>query len=145
LKNWPTAEELERQRSAAADRALEERLRRKRDTRRALGDGDTCSLSLWVWRIGNSILVGVPGEAYSVLQKELRRRYRDMPVVCVNLVNGRVGGYLPPQDLYERDIYQVWRTPFARGSLEIVIDALSEAIAQIMTGNSEPQVCVTAP
>jgi hypothetical protein len=144
LKDWPTAEELERQRSAATDRALEERLRRKRDTRLALGDGDTCLLSLWIWRFGNAVLVGVPEEAYSVLQTELRRRYRDLPVVCVNLVNGRVGGYLPPQDLYELDIYQVWRTPFARGSLEIIIAALAESIEQIMDGKSELQVCDSA-
>jgi hypothetical protein len=145
IKKWPTAAELERQRSAAMDRALEERLRRQRDTRRDLGDGDTCALSLWVWRFGNAVLVGVPDEAYSVLQRELRQRYRQMPVVCVNLVNDRIGGYLPPRDLYDLDIYQVWRTPFARGSLEIVIGALSKAIEEIMAANSDQQPCVIAP
>jgi hypothetical protein len=143
LKNWPTAAELERQRSAAKDRTDEERLRRKRDTRLALGDGDTCSLSLWIWRVGNSLLVGVPEEAYSLLQKELRQRYSNTAIACMNLVNDRVGGYLPPQDLYGLDIYQVWRTPFARGSLEIVIEALSKEIARITNNDVQPQLCVT--
>jgi hypothetical protein len=133
LKDWPSAEELERQRSAATDRALQERLRRQRDTRRSLGDGATYSISLWVWRVGGAVFVGVPGEPYSILQRELRQRFRQIPVVCANLVNSAVSSYLPPQDLYEQDIYQVWRTPFARGSLEIVIDVLSRAIEQIMT------------
>ncbi len=145
LKDWPSAEELERQRSAAMDRALEERLRRKRDTRLALGNGDTCSVALWIWRVGNSLLVGVPEEAYSLLQKELRRRYSHTAIVCMNLVNDRVGGYLPPRELYGLDIYQVWRSPFARGSLEIVIEALAKEIERITAENVLPQVSATTP
>ncbi len=143
LKEWPTAEELERQRSATTDRAMQERLRRKRDTRLALGDGNSCSLSLWVWRIGNAVLVGFPEEAYSVLQQELRAHFPNLAVVCANLVNNQVGGYLPPKELYDCDVYQVWRTPFARGSLEIVIGVLSEAVEQVMASNSKTQTCVT--
>jgi hypothetical protein len=137
VKDWPTAEKLERQRAACTDRALQERLRRKRDTRIALGDGATCSLPLWVWRLGDSIILGVPEEAYSKLQIELRRQFPDLYVACVNLVNNRIGGYLPSEELYDLDIYQVWRTPFARGSLEIVIAALAEAIGEMMAGRNE--------
>jgi hypothetical protein len=137
VKDWPTAEKLERQRAACTDRALQERLRRKRDTRIALGDGATCSLPLWVWRLGDSIILGVPEEAYSKLQIELRRQFPDLYVACVNLVNNRIGGYLPSEELYDLDIYQVWRTPFARGSLEIVIAALAEAIGEMMASRNE--------
>jgi hypothetical protein len=140
VKDWPSADELERQRLATTDRALQERLRRQRDTRLSLGDGDTYSISLWVWRIGSAVVVGVPGEPYSLLQRELRQRFRQMPVVCANLVNSAVSSYLPPQELYEQDIYQVWRTPFARGSLEIAIDALSGAIEQIMADGTTKAV-----
>jgi len=131
LKDWPTAAELERQRAAATDRVLQERLRRRRDTRLALGDADACSLSLWVWRIGDAILAAVPEEAYSVLQKDLRQRFPEIAIACLNLVNNQIGGYLPPQELYDLDIYQVGRTPFARGSLEIILAALAESIEQI--------------
>jgi hypothetical protein len=144
IKNWPTVAELEKQLSATAEREVQERLRRQQDTRRALGDGETFTHSLWIWRIGNAVLVGVPEEPYSVLQMELRQRFCSIPIICVNLVNNRVGGYLPPQDLYELDIYQVWRTPFARGSLEIVISALASGIEQIITGESKPQSFSTA-
>ena len=141
IKNWPTAADLARQLSATTDRAVQSRLRRQRDTRRALGDGETFTHSLWIWRIGNAVLVGVPEEAYSALQMKLRQRFRNIPIICVNLVNNRVGGYLPPRDLYEIDIYQVWRTPFARGSLEIVISALSAGIEQIIARESKPHDC----
>ena len=53
LKNWPSAEELEQQRLACEDRALEERLRRKRDIRRGIGDGSViqpADLRLANWR-----------------------------------------------------------------------------------------------
>jgi hypothetical protein len=137
IKDWPSAAVLEHQRAACTDRAQQERLRRKRDTRIALGDGATCFLPLCVWRIGDAFLVGVPEEAYSKLQVELRRLFPAVHVACVNLVNNRIGGYLPPEELYDEDVYQVWRTPFARGSLEIVIGALATAIREI-TGDELP-------
>lgn len=128
VKNWPSAESLEQQRSVATDRSLEERLRRKRDIRRSLGDGSTFSLPIYIWRVGDAMLVGSCCEAYSWLQKNLRDRFPDHIIVCMNLVNGSLG-YLPPAELYDTDVYQVWQTPFDRGALERVLDAMSEAIS----------------
>jgi hypothetical protein len=130
LKGWPTADELEQQRIACDDRALEERLRRKRDIRRTLGDGQTFSVPIYAWRLGEAVLVGCCCEAYSELQTELRRRFPQRTVVCMNLINGTLG-YLPPADLYDTDIYQVWQTPFERGGLERVIDTMAEAIEEL--------------
>tara|TARA_R110002111_G_scaffold261984_1_gene336613 strand:- start:91852 stop:93249 length:1398 start_codon:yes stop_codon:yes gene_type:complete len=131
LKDWPTAEELEQQRQACTDRALEERLRRRRNIRRGIGDGATLDLPIWVWRMGDTILVGSPSEAYSILQRELRRRFPDRTIVCLNLINGTTG-YLTPAELYDLDLYQVWQTPFERGSLEILIEGMADAIQQII-------------
>ncbi len=127
LKDLPSADELERQRVACTDRALEERLRRKRDIRRALGDGKTFAMPFWVWRIGDAILAGSMTEAYSWMQQHLRERFPDRPIVYLNLVNGSIG-YLPPAELYAADLYQVWQTPFARGSLETLANAFESAI-----------------
>ncbi|MCH9654462.1 MAG: alkaline ceramidase [Planctomycetes bacterium] len=130
LKDWPSAEELELQRQACTDRALEERLRRRRNIRRGIGDGETLAVPIWVWRMGETILVGSPTEAYSILQKELRRRFPERTIVCLNLINGTTG-YLAPAELYDLDLYQVWQTPFERGGLEIMIDGMADAIEQI--------------
>ena len=127
LKDWPTADELEQQRLACDDRAVEERLRRKRDIRRSLGDGSSFPLAVHAWRIGDAVLIGCAGEAYSQLQQKLRSRFPDLAVVCMNLVNGWVG-YLPPADLYDVDIYPVWQTPFKRGCLERITDTMTSAI-----------------
>jgi hypothetical protein len=132
LKDWPSADELEQERRACDDRALEERLRRKRDIRRSLGDGATAPLSVYAWRIGDAIFVGCAGESYSRLQQELRERFPDLTVICMNLINGSVG-YLPPADLYDADVYPVWQTPFDRGCMERIGDAMTGAIEALKT------------
>lgn len=131
LKNWPSAEELEQQRLACTDRALEERLRRKRDIRRSVGNGSTYSLAIYTWRIGNAILVGSCCEPYSILQRELRRRFPQDTILCMNLINGSIG-YLPPAELYDTEVYPVWQTPFNRGCLELTIEAMASAIDDIL-------------
>lgn len=131
LKEWPSAEELEQQRLACTDRALEERLRRKRDIRRSVGNGSTYSLAIYAWRLGDAILVGSCCEPYSILQQELRRRFQGRTILCMNLVNGSIG-YLPPADLYDTEVYPVWQTPFDRGCLEATIEVMTSAISDIL-------------
>jgi hypothetical protein len=63
-------------------------------------------------------LVGVPFEAYSILQRELRAQCPHLLVL--NLANGN-HGYLPSAPLYRGpSLYTVWQTPYAEGSLESV-------------------------
>ncbi|QDU60244.1 Neutral/alkaline non-lysosomal ceramidase [Planctomycetes bacterium Pan216] len=132
LKDWPSADELERQRLRCSDRAGEERLRRKRDIRRGLGEGMTYGLPIHVWRFGDAVLVGCCCEPFSVLQQELRERFPDRVVVVMNLINGSIG-YLPPATLYDHDHYAVWQTPFERGCLELTIEAMSQAIHHVIS------------
>jgi hypothetical protein len=132
LKNWPSAEELEKQRLACSDRAFEERLRRKRNIRLGVGDGASFELPIYAWRIGDAVLVGSCCEGYSVLQRELRRRFPVATILCMNLVNGSIG-YLPPAELYDAEVYAVWQTPFDRGSLERMLEAMTEAICEVLS------------
>jgi hypothetical protein len=125
LKAWPPAAELAAQFAACTDRALAERIRRKLRIRETLGDGATYGLPIWGWRIGEALLLGTMAEAYSSLQARLRTAFPDREVGWLNLVNGGVG-YLPPAALYDVDVYQVWQTPFDRGSLEQVEAAAVE-------------------
>jgi len=127
LKDWPSAAELEQERLDCTDRALEERLRRKRDIRRQLGDGETYALPITAWRMGDAVLVGCMAECYSQLQQQIRRHFPDRTIICMNLINGSIG-YSPPAELYDTDVYQVWQTPFDRGSLEAITKAMIETI-----------------
>ena len=140
LKEWPSAEELEQQRLACTDRAIEERLRRKRDIRRSVGNGSTYSLAIYAWRLGDAVLVGSCCEPYSILQRELRRRFPKQTILCMNLINGSIG-YLPPAELYDTEVYPVWQTPFDRGCLEATIEAMATAIRALMLGQN-PTNCI---
>ena len=131
LKPLPSVGEIEQQWRETTDPVLKERLWRKRGMRRVVGDGTTTHMPLWVWRLGDSTLVGQPLEAYSRLQIELRASFAPHAVAVMNIVNGSAG-YLAPAEMYERDIYQVWQAPYARGSLERLIAAATMAVEQIL-------------
>ena len=132
LKDWPTAEQLQAAHDASTDQFQRERLRRRKGIRLALGDGVTYPLKLSTWRIGDAIISGSLGEAYSIFQNELRSQFPDNAVACVNLINGSLG-YLPPADLYDHDIYPVWQTPFDRGCLERTITAAKQSIDDLLS------------
>lgn len=116
LKPMPSLSEIEQAYEAAGDRVTKERLWRQRSIRIGLGDGDTTQSRVWVWRVGDGLLIGQPNEAYSEFQLKLRS---ELPgaVAVINLVNGSAG-YLAPRGCYHQRIYQVWQSPFAAGSLE---------------------------
>jgi len=54
----------------------------------------------------------------------------------MNLVNGGVG-YLPPRELYGKDLYQEWQTPFAAGSLELLIQSAIQAGRELAVKNKQ--------
>ncbi len=70
-------------------------------------------------------------ESYSWIQQSLRAAFAESPIAWLNLVNGSIG-YLPPRDLYDEDVYQVWQTPFAAGSLEQLEQQTRQEIAALL-------------
>lgn len=127
LKPLESIDQIEAALRACTDRALQERLTRKRAVRRIVGDGSSSPQPLWLWRIGDAAIVAHPNEAYSHFQVELRRRFAPRPVVVLNITNG-YAGYLPPRDHYTRHQYSVWVTPFAAGSLEKLTEAAHDGL-----------------
>jgi hypothetical protein len=131
LKDWPTSQRIEAQIAECHDRAKRERLMRRLQTRRSLGDEETAKMPLWVWRVGDAVLVGQPNEAYSLWQREMRAAFPDHAIAVMNIVNGWYG-YLPPYDCYDKQMYSVWQTPFESGSLEILIYQSQNTIKEMM-------------
>lgn len=120
----PSVEEIRTQMADAPDGFAYERLVRQLRVRESVGDGPTSLEKIWSWKLGAGALVGVPFEAYSILQRELRAEFPHLLVL--NIANGHLG-YLPPAPLYRgRSLYTVWQTPYAEGSLEAVT-SLSKA------------------
>ena len=130
LKHLPSVMEIEEQLQNCSDRVLKERLWRQRSVRRLVGDGQNAHFGVWLWRLGDSILIGHPNEAYSSFQIDLRKMLAPYPVAVMNITNGSIG-YLPPQELFDYELYQVWQTPFASGGLELMTDKIFRT-AQIL-------------
>jgi hypothetical protein len=108
--------------------AAEERRARAGRLAEGYRTGTSAVHPVFVWRLGDAVIVAHPGEAYSQLQTELRQRHPDRAVAVLNLTNGPGFMYLPARDAYGRDRYQVWQTLAAEGTLEAVIDAADAAI-----------------
>lgn len=128
---WQGETEEEHAWAASGDLASLERLRRRRRVRLALGGGTTAPVSSWVWRVGDTFILGHPGEAYSILQTELRATYPNTPMVITNVTNGW-GGYLPPITVYSQNIYPVWQTPFAAGCLERLMSNYQDTLKEML-------------
>jgi hypothetical protein len=130
LKDMPSAAEIEASLRTCDDRVQAERLRRKLRVRRVVGEGKTAKVPLWAWRVGDGFFVGQPNEAYTLLQTGLRRAFPRSAITVLNLVNGSIG-YLARQELHGEDLYQVWQSPFGRGSLELVLSSATAALSEL--------------
>jgi hypothetical protein len=116
---------------ACKNRAFKERLWRQLNRQKAVGDGKSAQTPLWLWCLGDALLVGHANEAYSQFQQQLRAELFPSPVVTINIVNGYVA-YLPPRRLYGKNIYPVWQTPFAAGALELLTKTACERGRRMM-------------
>ncbi|WP_119079121.1 hypothetical protein [Chitinophaga alhagiae] len=132
LKDLPPLEEIERAWAACEDHVLKERLWRQRGIRKTVGDGAEAAMPLWVWRLGNSLLLGQPNETYSIFQQTLRESCAPFAVAVMNIVNG-YAGYLPPAESYNHHSYAVWQTPFKQGALEILTGTAQAISQRLMT------------
>lgn len=110
--------------TAAAERARRAALLRDDYVR-----GDKATHPFWVWQWGDAIFVAQPGEAYSWLQTELRRRHPGRAVFVLNCTNGPGFVYLPPAPVYARDVYQVGQSEVLAGGLERLTNAVDGVIA----------------
>jgi len=126
-------EEIEEKLQTCSDRVIAERLRRERETRLVVGNGQSARVPVCTWRVGHAFFVGHPNEAFSPFQTELRRKFAPYTIIAMNLVNGGEAGYLPPEATYGRDMYEVHQTPFERGSLERLCQAAVRSIEQLTT------------
>lgn len=126
----PSIEELETIWADIDPRSRVERLRRARNLRGCYAEGGEATHPLWVWSLGGCAFVAQPGELYSAFQRELRARFPDRAIVVLNVTNAPGGVYLPPAHLYDEDIYPVWQTLLARGSMERLLDAAAAALVE---------------
>lgn len=132
LRELPSLEELAAAWGDIDPRSREERLGRARNLRDGYIDGPTVQHPVWAWRLGDAIVIGHPGEAYSRLQLTVRERFPGVPLVVMNLTNGPGFVYLPTREAYERGAYQAWQTPLAPGALELLEEHVCALVAELL-------------
>ena len=134
LKGEPAATALlAEQIDQCADRVARERLERAYQRGLSVGEASRFKLPIWAWRWGDALLIGTPGEAYSLLQTELRSYFPHRAVGVLNMVNGHAT-YLPPADLYDRGAYQVEVSLFRAGCLERTLNQCIQVACQLDQG-----------
>ena len=131
IKPLPSAAELEASLAAATERPEGEKLHRRLNLRRALGETDTQVLSLWYWRLGDAVLVSIPDEPYSLLQQTLRHTFPETPIFVLGVTNGSLG-YLCPREVYGTGRYQEVQSPYLPGCLETVIAAAIRGVTAVL-------------
>lgn len=87
---------------------------------------------VWLWQIGDAIVIAHAGEAYFEMQVELRRRHPDRVIMFLDMTNGPGYVYIPTRSAYERKAYQSWQTILAPGSLEKMLEILDKEITSFV-------------
>ncbi len=105
-----------------------ERLARAELVTLAAGTSAQLPYPVWLWQLGELVLVAHPGEAYSWLATHLRQALAPRPVLIANLTNGAGAFYLPTRPAYAHPSYTVTQTPAGPGSLEQVAQAVLDAL-----------------
>ncbi|NQZ67401.1 MAG: alkaline ceramidase, partial [Lentisphaeria bacterium] len=116
------------------DNAEKERLKRKLCVRTIVGEEDTTPFPCWFARMGNILFVSYPGEAYSKIQRDLRDRYPDYTIICVNVCSTWIGYVIPEEDYQNQNLYPAWQTPLAPGIFEAVYELSIQELDKL-TGN----------
>jgi hypothetical protein len=132
LAHWQAEEEAAHQagnESRARDcRALAERMTRQLTRLADLPPGPTFPLPVTLWQMGDALWLAVEGEHYQLLQRTLRRRFSNTPLLVMTLANGSRPAYLPIAEAYNKGIYQESIAVLAAGCLERLIEEIAKQI-----------------
>lgn len=134
-KKLPGLEAILEAYEQCTDRVLKDRLWRQYNTRKSIGDQQQATIPVWLWKMGDAVLVAQANEAYSCYQTIIRNEFPNHTIAFINIANGYVG-YLAPKELYNKDIYAVWQSPYASGSLEILIEETKLGIQTLLANET---------
>jgi hypothetical protein len=133
LAQWE-AEERAAQQAGDALRERDCRAQAERMTRllvriESLPPGPTFPLGLTLAQLGDAIWLFVEAEEYNLLQRALRERFPQVPILVTTLTDGWGPGYLPTAETYGQGIYQEAASVVAPGCLEQLIEEVAQKIA----------------
>ena len=112
-----------------------------RKMRRQLAEHQGEQRKTWVQalRIGDIAFVGVPGEFFTVLGMEIKRRSPFRYTYVAGVANDYIG-YIPDAQAFELGGYQVWtgfHSLVAKGTGEAIVDTAVEMLEELYTQGEE--------
>lgn len=138
-RRWEAEERQAQERGDAGRardcRALVERMTRWLARLDVLPPGKTFPLPVTLWQMGDALWLAVESEHYQFLQRAVRDRFPQVPIVVMTIANGSRAIYLPTRDAYGKGLYQDSVAVLAPGSLEQLVEAVSEQIRAWLPGS----------
>jgi hypothetical protein len=93
-----------------------------------LPPGDEYPYAFDIMRIGDAVWLGLNGEHYNRLQREIRSRLAETPIIVGTLANGSGISYVLDSDSYGKGLYQENVSVLAKGSLDKLIEAIDKEL-----------------
>lgn len=115
-------------------RASVEQMTRQLARLESLPPGETYPFPVAIGQLGDAVWVLVPGELYQVFQTTLRQEFKARPLIIATLTDDWQPGYLPDASSYGKGIYQDTISPLAAGSLETLLQRVSERLNRLPEG-----------
>jgi len=109
-------------------RAMIERMTRSLKRVGHLPPGDCYPFPVRLWKLGDAVWLALTGEHYNLLQRELRRRFPGTPILVGTVANANDVSYLLDKDSFGKGLYQENVSVLDRGSLETLIDAITDKL-----------------
>jgi neutral ceramidase len=133
----PTAAEVEAARRVVDDRPVEKLHSWQENYAREqllLADWPPeVSLPMQVFRVGDLVVAGWPGEIFAASGLDLKRRTPRKPLFNVGLANGWFG-YIPPPEQFPLGAYETWRmrtSPLETNAIPKMTQTLLDAVRQL--------------
>lgn len=88
----------------------------------------TVNHPVWIWRLGDAVVVAHGGEAYFEMAAELRARNPTKVILFLDMTNGPGYIYVPTKIAYTQDNYQSQQSLLAAGGFEEMLEIVDDAV-----------------
>ena len=83
---------------------------------------------IWIWRLGDAIVIAHCGEAYLEMARDLRRRNPHLMLLFLDMTNGPGYIYVPTKVAYEQNTYQSQQSLLAAGGFEEMLEIIDREL-----------------
>ncbi len=91
-------------------------------------EGGVVHHPIWMWEIGDALIIAHCGEAFLEMARDLRLRNPGRMILWLDMTNGPGYMYVPTASAYDRNTYQSQQSLMAKGSFEELLEILDQKI-----------------